>query len=279
MKKKHELLKYAYDNYPKGCLLDVSIRASGDYSIENMGNGEFLIIDTLANIILYDSLERSWQSIIQEDTPVISAEETTVHPLKKIAVKLENRIHLMYFKRWLKQTKGIDANHFEWTQATQQMIVSLDGSRSVWSEVRIFDTILTYENWCLNYVDGGSLPTYWATAQDGTDIFIGDNFYSVISINDEWTVVENVGRLGWHDNLIENERIFGKRENAEKFIKDKEKDQFIELFETSNITVTISPEAISLQTKDGTKMLKKELTPTNFKTLVDAVNKVANSIK
>lgn len=242
--KKFELIKHAYDNYPKGTKF---IGATGHNPIAHESTGDLRFSTDFFGIINYPN----GKGIIYDGT--IDKWAEIVNP--KIAVKVENEKESVALEKHFKE-KG-------WRFGSRQfpLVKFYDETANGYSGIPIHKAIRNAEEAGYQIIPFGEfaeekgikLPLI--TTLDGHDLFDGD-YYIVVSKNKEnWQIFTCSAIIKGYAKVIsepDNFKAFHDKQNALSWIEaQKPKTKIIDLNHEFSLVANCSKESVSIQYREG----------------------------
>jgi len=240
--KKHELIKHAYDNYPKGTLARFKTAPNVDHIstgkfriIEGTGNGTCVISED-DNHCFYASQGNEWAEIVKP----------------KIAVKVENEKEFNKIVEYL-NSKGFElgANkNAPWSSwSGKPLLVEInENAETIYEHFKVnsklhYHEVIDFSDFAKTY----NIKLPLLTSEDGVDLYEGDYCYVAVFRCNKWFLDDHtdngdserfeVCNNGKFINS-ENEKHFKDKQSALKWIEEQNPKETI-LFEGSSCYVKV----------------------------------------
>lgn len=243
--KKWQLIKYAYDNYPKGTIFNtnnerglVPVISSGRLNFRNHFFDQ--IMDEENNYLIYDG--EKWATIVNEEP-------------NKIAVKVDNEHE---FNALMKHYDNLGWKWFEGSRPLDKQINRLtyvsynDKFEAYATQQERFETI-TFQDFAKNH--GIKMPLL--VSEDGVELFEGDDFYWTAKVNGEFP--NPLKSILKSDKFCSEMIVFSTKQAALDWIEkqNKPKSVTVKLFHP-NVFAEVSKEEVKFNwSNDGTHMVHK----------------------
>jgi len=244
--KKHELLKYAYDNYPKGTVARFGGKlpdhvSTGKFEITDLNhNGEIQVMSDNGLECFYADGE--WAEIIPEKQPSILD--------GKVAIYCKNYREYLLTAKHLdsigKRSNIVKEEYFE----NKPIWISVENQPVFWSsigEIRPEDngySIIPFADFAKEV--GITVPVFILKSEDGVDLYEGDQAHHVF---------QGHGSLGYgglynikHFLLVG--KAFSTKKAAESWIEEQNKPREIEIIHNDNETSHVSKDQIKIRFSD-----------------------------
>lgn len=234
MKKKWELLKYAYDNYPKGAKFKspyskVEAISDGIFNFDEDGS-----VSTLGMNVYY-SVEDKWAEIIVNDGMGENAKSPVSILSGKCAIQVNNERE---FKLLMEHYESKGWNPLSKCPIEELIRLNTPKPFLTWGYENEFCALRTLHEQegykIIPFSDfaaevGIKVPVFVLRSEDGVDLYEGDEITLV------WEKVKGSGKYGSSNSTIESKceytsMVFSSREAAEEWIKDQNKPKEITLF-------------------------------------------------
>lgn len=269
MKKKHEIIKYAYENFPKGTLFRwykgvAPFVSTGKFKFE-FSDSNALFIDltddsTDAGVTVFDG--HKWAEIVPEKKSILDG---------KVAIQVQNerefKLLMEHYEskgwKWRDQSNYktvITEEHFH-TDVDRNIIQYND--KCVWMERINSDeyncekagyTIIQFSDFAKE--TGIEVPVFIMKSEDGVDLYEGDKFWWAELINfvkrDEWVLAYHedsgdkhqfVFKFNFSDSKVvtnhKQNKAFSTKQSAEKWIAEMNKPKFITVSKDSPFEVDV----------------------------------------
>lgn len=279
---KHQLLKRAYDNYPKGT--EFISTWSGDKYIST---GVFTFSDDYQDIycvgleeepLIYDRELKLWAEIIPEKQPSILD--------GKVAIQVNNEREFKLLMEHY-ENKGWNASNGNSVKNIQQLNIDSGLKNRLWKYGQGFHAINTgiiaYKQ--LTFADfaseiGITPPVFIMKSEDGVNLYDEDDFYIAANYSGKWRLLYWDGNKPFKCRVStlnaevcttpEVEKAFSTKEAAEKWIEEQNKPKEIEVRLFTGGYASICKSDIEVYQNDS----KIHMKPSD----IEEINHVLNSL-
>lgn len=236
--KKHELLKYAYDNYPKG----TKVKSIYDDTI-SISSGVFVLStniwcdlgDCSKDFDVYDFANKKWAEVVNPRTAVIITNEFEYNQVKKAFKELRFGYSSSNYSAWGGQTIyakceymldwGVNLNDKEYTAVSFQ-----------------------------DFAKEHNIRIPLLVSEDGVDLFEGDVYFNVQLVggnNKKWKLISEIPSTGLNDKHFvfhtPNEgKAFSTKQAALYWIEEANKPKEIIVSPNSNYPITVTKDGASI---------------------------------
>jgi len=252
--KKHELLKYAYDNYKKDVrfitlLEKLTCRSSGVFELNEDDYNAISDVNTGQYIYEYGR----WATIVPEAKPSILSGKCAIQVNNEREFKLLMEHYAS--KGWVPCPIQIDKNDF----GTTHHIIEYSNPFLRMDESNIIATnqytIIPFSDFATEV--GITVPVFVMTSEDGVPLYEGDGYYRACDIGSKgkWQLITiggsdpTSGKLtaSHRMSFSDNERIFSTKEAAEKWCKEQNKPKSIMVSEFSQYPVEVTAKKFTIK--------------------------------
>lgn len=227
--KKHELLKKAYDNYPKGTKFisseGVEFISSGNFSfgkdILDYSYNDNNILNNPVGLVYYADLDK-WADIIVEFKPksILSGD---------ISIKFNNKRELELI------LKHYESKGWVWFNGDAPL------SKVEVAKIYDYNTNVEYKDKFgfndsyarnVSFADfakevGIEVPKFIMTSEDGVDLYVGDIYYHLWHKSGKWEILSDRIRPVTVETSFyigkASDKVFHSKENALKWIEEQNK--------------------------------------------------------
>lgn len=262
--KKHEALKYAYDNYPKGTLIkwsDIQGTVDGVYNFDGDGR----IVDS-TNFVVHNTLK--FAKIIKEKPTSILDGKVAIQVNNEREFKLLMEHYESKGWKWCDGDDVLTYANYAITTIVYPALIEYNDSFGFNTNKDNYDKIIPFADFAKEV--GIEVPEFIMNSEDGVDLYEGDLFWTVS--NDAWE--NETGTLKWEiknsngahkiciDSAVfkhkERNKAFSTKEAAETWIEEQNKPKEIEIEIHSKGSILITHDMIRI---NGvvTELTSKEL--------------------
>lgn len=225
--KKHELLKHAYDNYPKGTLATWYKNKDDQFYTEFISTGIFDFDDDGDIFIVYPNKDDVEYVFIQNDWATVIQAKTISILSGKCAIQVNNERE---FKLLMEH---YDGKGWKWYQ--NQKPLEYGGDNQTWPRVITYEDefVFTTKGQEIPFADfakevGIEVPVFVRKTHDGINLYVKDDCYVPQSAPKGYSHFTMISaRIEWKDNT--NSHFFHSKEAAEAWIKEQNKPSVIRL--------------------------------------------------